>query len=132
MKTVEFLKEMLGLCGQTQSHVCSSVGISQSTLSHVLSGRSEPRLGSFIALGKPLGYQVKVETKDSVMLLGIKSSKVDFTDELMRRKETRLERMASYYSTQLSPRDADELCSFIDSWVKVREEQQKKRLAKAG
>jgi transcriptional regulator with XRE-family HTH domain len=132
MKLAEFLRRMIHTSGSTQSDVCRNVKISQSTLSHVLRGRSDPQLGSFIALGGPLGYQVVVETKDSVQRLGMKGDQVEFVEDMMRSRQSPLERLASYYTPRMSPKDMEELCMQLEALVEARLRVQKKKAAKAG
>jgi transcriptional regulator with XRE-family HTH domain len=123
---------MLDHCGDTQSHVCEAVGIAQSALSHVIRGRNDPQLKTFVALGDPMGYQVTITTKDNAYLLIVKSDKIEVSDKAVRGQWSKLERLAAYYSARLPPKEIDELCRTLDIAVEVHAKEQKKKLLKAG
>lgn len=130
MKVIEFLKQVLEDCDKPQYEVCRSVKVAQSTLSHVMRGRSDPRLDTFVKLGGPLGYEVQVVTRKAAFMLGIKAGKADLVEENLRRKETRLERLATFYSRRLSPDEIEDLCEELEMRAD-HIDKQKKKLAKA-
>lgn len=127
----DFFRGMLERSGKSQNAVCKAIGLAQSALSHVIRGRSEPTLKTFITLGDQLGYQVLLATKESVHGIVVKDGAVEVNDRPVRGQASRIERLASYLAPRLSPKEMDEVCRMIDVHVEMLRKNDEKKRAKA-
>lgn len=131
MKMPDFFRGMLERSGKNQSAVCKAIGLAQSALSHVIRGRSEPTLKTFVTLGDQLGYQVLVATKEGVHGMVVKDGAVEVNDRPVRNQPSRLERHATFLAPGLSPREMDEVCHLIDIHLETMRRADQKKRAKA-